>query len=303
MFSLAKDGMRPALESIWKESFDDSDEFIRLFFEKRYNPNHCAVYTDNQGAAAAMLHMLPAYITQDSEIRPVQYIYAAATAEKYRGKGVMTALLTYAEKLTNSKGQRYCALVPGSKELFKYYERRGYQNCFGTRHVYMNRKELATLVKNSRVNLSRSNLYYNTMGIEHIFNLRRDVLTEREGYISWDIGAVGYACEFNSARGGKIITATDGFEAGYAFCHLSGKKVYVSELISHVDFSPYIINLLLKTFPHDNFEICLPAIDGILWQYGEIKPFGMIKDVTGKKPVSLISLENLHTPYLGLALD
>lgn len=303
MFSLAKDGMRPQLEGLWKEAFHESDALIKFFFDNRYDPNQCAVYTDKSGRVAAMLHTLPAMITEDNEILGIQYIYGAATAERYRNRGVMSALLKYASKLAQARGQVYSVLVPANKELFGYYEKQGYKTCFGVRYVYMSRYELETLIKNIYPSLMKGKVYYNTLGSEHIFNLRRDVLMEREGYVNWDENAVRYAYNYNSICGGSVLTATNGYEAGYAFYSSDGDEVYVSEFISHIDFAPKMVKALLDNCRENKFKIRLPAFDGIFNKYGEIRDFGMISDAFGKNPINLLSLEGIHTPYIGLALD
>lgn len=303
MFTLAKDGMRPQLEGLWKEAFGDSDAMIKFFFDNKYDPNRCAVYTDKSGRVAAMLHTLPSMITEDNEIIGAQYIYAAATAKRYRGKGVMTALLKYASKLAQARGQVYSILVPANNELFDYYEKRGYKKCFGVRYVYMSRYELETLIKNTDTVAVQGKVYYNTLGTEHIANLRRDVLMEREGYVNWDADAVRYAYNYHSICGGSVLTATNGYEAGYAFYFNNGDEVYVSEFISHIDFAPKMVKALLDNCKGNKFKIRLPAFDGIFNKYGEIKDFGMISDTFGKNPINLLSLDGIHTPYIGLALD
>ncbi|MDR1564505.1 MAG: GNAT family N-acetyltransferase [Oscillospiraceae bacterium] len=303
MFSLAKDGMRPQLEELWQIAFNDTPGNIRFFFENRYNPNNCAVYTDKMGNVAAALHMLPASITEDSEILPVQYIYAAATLPQYQGKGVMTSLLVYAERIARARGQEYSILVPAEKPLFKFYENRGYKTCFGYRRVNMTRHELNTIIKTNSGKAAASQVYYNTLQSEHLFNLRRDVLTEHEGYINWDAPAVRYACDYHRLQRGSVITATNGYEAGYALCFDHGETLEISEYISHAEFSVHLIKALLELTDAQYFKIRMPAMDTIFFKYGELVPYGMLKDTTDSNPINLISLSGLHTPYLGLALE
>ena len=122
MITLAKDGMRTDLEKIWRACFDDSDEAVRYFFDYKYNPNTCAVYVDEGiGRPVSMLHMIEGFITEDSEIIPVMYIYAAATRPDYQGRGIMRQLLGFAERCAAARRQRYMILIPGSRELFRFY--------------------------------------------------------------------------------------------------------------------------------------------------------------------------------------
>lgn len=304
MLTLAKDGMRTDLERIWKMCFDDPADYVRYFFDYKYNPNTCAVYVDETvGRPVAMLHMLEGYITEDSEIIPVQYIYAAATRPDYQRRGIMRQLIEFARRCAHLRGQKYMILVPGSRELFKFYEKLGFYRCFKVRNVYMTRKDLLTLsgTKKEKSNIPAARI--SKLSLADIHAVRRDMLVDREGFVTWDSRSFKYAAGAYELSGGKIITANDGIDAGYAFCYEEDGKVIVSELVANNGFVPVVIRNILDVFEADNFELRVPVYEEFFAPFGEIADFGMIRAVNDRYPVNILTITGAHLPYLGLALD
>lgn len=305
MITLARDGMRTDLERIWRTCFGDSPEYVSFFFENRYNPNSCLVYIDETvGRPVAMLHMLDCSVTEDSEIVPSQYIYAAATRPDHQGKGIMSQLMEYARRIAAARGQKYMLLVPGSRELFRFYEKRGFYRCFKHRHVYMSRNDLTIL---SDYDKSRSPVPNRQNGhalmLSDIHAVRRDMLIDREGFVTWDYKAFKYAAGIHERSGGFITTCADGSDAGYAFCYPEGDVLKVSEFICSSGFDAPLVHSVLNASKADRFELRVPVYDEMFSNFGEISDFGMICSVSGRKPVSLLTLTGSHTPYLGMALD
>ncbi len=113
-----------ALRSLWKEAFEDSDEFLDMFFSTAYSYERClATFIDDELAGALYIF--------DCELngKKIAYIYAVATAKKHRGKGVCQALMHYTHDYLKKNGYTAAILVPGSRELFAFYEKSGYKTC------------------------------------------------------------------------------------------------------------------------------------------------------------------------------
>lgn len=114
----------PALRSLWKEAFGDTDDFLDVFFQTAFHPDRCHCITIDDQIAAALY-----WFTCSYQERPVAYIYAVATAKSHRGRGLCHKLLDYTHKHLEKKGYLGALLVPGSKELFYFYEGIGYRIC------------------------------------------------------------------------------------------------------------------------------------------------------------------------------
>ncbi len=297
--------MRTDLERIWRLCFGDPPEYVSYFFDNRYNPNACLVYVDESvGRPVAMLHMLECSVTEDSEIVPAQYIYAAATRPDHQGRGIMSTLMEYARRYAAARGQKFMLLVPGSRDLFRFYEKFGFYRCYKYRDVYMSRKDLTTLSGYGKVSQTvpvRQKMP--ALMLSDIHAVRRDMLIDREGFVTWDYKSFKYAAGIHERSGGFITTCAEGSDAGYAFCYPDGDRVLVNEFICSTGFDKPLIHSILNATRAQHFQMRIPAYDEMFSNFGEITDFGMISAVSGRKPVSLLTLTGTHIPYLGMALD
>lgn len=114
----------PALRQLWKEAFGDTDSFLDKFYGIAFDPRRCLCATVD-GEVAAMAYWFDCENYAD--------IYAVATAEKHRGKGISHALMARIHEILMERGYDGCILVPGEESLRKFYAGMGYENCGGVR--------------------------------------------------------------------------------------------------------------------------------------------------------------------------
>lgn len=50
--------MKREVMELWRVCFDDTEEFIQFYFDKKYKDENALVYWDEQGAAVAALQTL-----------------------------------------------------------------------------------------------------------------------------------------------------------------------------------------------------------------------------------------------------
>ncbi len=304
MITLAKDGMRPDIERIWKLCFpNDSQKVVRYFFDHRYNPNACIVYIDPiSGRPVAMLHIIDMMITDDSEIKPAQYLYAAATRPDFQGKGIMTKMLAAAQKYAESKNKVYTAVLPAEHSLIKFYEKRGFHRCFQCRFMSFSRNDFISLAKYTGAENKTKTVI---LGDRELALHRRDNLIDREGYVTWGEKAVSYAMGAHEAAGGRIIAIQKGYAAAYAFClEIKNKVVEISEIIASGELNISLCRAILDAYPAaEEFILRVPVSNDFFAPYGDVSDFGMIKTTSGRKPTNLLTLTGKHVPYIGLVLD
>ena len=104
---------------LWHNVFGDDEKSIEYFFGLYYGD--MIIYEEKE-EIAAMLTMLPVTL----ENKKGRYIYAVATDERYRCRGLSTMLLNYANKYIKENGEYFSVLVPAEENLFAFYEKRGY---------------------------------------------------------------------------------------------------------------------------------------------------------------------------------
>ncbi|MCC8143846.1 MAG: GNAT family N-acetyltransferase [Tannerellaceae bacterium] len=114
---------------LWKTSFNDSDEFIDLYFTQVYKPENTLV-AEKDGRVVAALQMLPYTMTFWGNEIPVAYIAGACTAPQEQNKGLMRELLESAFAEMERRDIPLTVLVPAADWLFDYYRRSGYTEAF-----------------------------------------------------------------------------------------------------------------------------------------------------------------------------
>lgn len=77
----------PALKALWKQAFGDTDAEIDSFFQTVY-PEATGFCAEEDGAVIAMLFALPLTLAHGEEMQKAAYLYAVATDEAFRGRGV-----------------------------------------------------------------------------------------------------------------------------------------------------------------------------------------------------------------------
>lgn len=119
----------PLVRRMWKQTFDDTDEFLDLFFDCKYKDSNTLIYiTDN--VAAASLQMLPYEINFYGEKIPFAYLAGLCTLPEYRKRGYMAKLIRKAHQVLTERNIPLSILVPAEEWLFGFYEKYGYEKVF-----------------------------------------------------------------------------------------------------------------------------------------------------------------------------
>lgn len=131
----------PALRDLWQQCFDDDDAHTDLFFAQRFCPERAYVAVSN-GTVCAFLNLLPCRLSQQQG----HYLYAACTHPRFRSRGVMRTLISYALQQAQQQGDCFSLLLPASDSLYEFYAARGYQMLYGTVHCTVTKQQLEALV-------------------------------------------------------------------------------------------------------------------------------------------------------------
>lgn len=117
------------VKNLWKLCFNDSEEYVDLYFQARYNNDvNIAIQSDEKVIAA--LQMLPYPMTYEGKEINTAYISGACTHPDYRNKGVMRELLSQAFVRMSNQDIHLSTLIPAEPWLFDYYAQIGYVPIF-----------------------------------------------------------------------------------------------------------------------------------------------------------------------------
>ncbi len=120
-----------ALRGLWQEAFGDSDSFLDAFFSTVYAPERCFILRCG-GEPGAMLF----WMDGSCRGRQCAYLYAVATAEALRGRGLCHRLMDHTHRHLQQRGYAMAVLVPGSPALFSLYKGMGYRPFGGIREEF-----------------------------------------------------------------------------------------------------------------------------------------------------------------------
>ena len=111
------------MRDIWHSVFDDEVAEIDSFLIR--HSEAIPLIHKEEGRVVSMLYVVPLQV----EERRVAYIYAVATLEEWRGRGIATRLLTEALNLIDASGRFDCAaLIPSSLDSLRLYARLGFED-------------------------------------------------------------------------------------------------------------------------------------------------------------------------------
>lgn len=119
-FRLSREGDVPALQRLWAEVFGDSEEFTGEFFRLLWRPEYCRV-AESAGEIAAMGFCIPGAVARGARC---SYIYAMATAERYRGLGAAREIGLRLIADAFASGADLVATLPAEDSLCRWYETR-----------------------------------------------------------------------------------------------------------------------------------------------------------------------------------
>ncbi len=112
----------PGLRQLWQEAFGDTDAFLDSFFQTAFSPRRCLCLRDGDTVAAA-LYWFDCALAD----RKIAYLYAVATAQAHRGRGLCKALMGQALALLCQQGYSGALLSPAEEGLFSMYEKMGFR--------------------------------------------------------------------------------------------------------------------------------------------------------------------------------
>lgn len=117
--------LKEEIIKLWRDTFDDTEEFIRFYFDRKYREENTVVAIDNEELLAA-LQMIPYPMTWLGKEVSASYISGACTRETARNKGIMRSLLAEAFITMKNRDIAFSILIPQEEWLYDYYAKSGY---------------------------------------------------------------------------------------------------------------------------------------------------------------------------------
>lgn len=129
MIEFGSNSTRPLVRQMWQTVFEDSDEYVDIYFSQKYKNENTLIYFE-EGKPAASLQMWEYKLAFYDKQIPIYYLAGLATYEEYRRRGYMTALIEKAHEVMKERGVAMSVLVPAEEWLYTFYEQYGYAQVF-----------------------------------------------------------------------------------------------------------------------------------------------------------------------------
>lgn len=286
MIRLSVNNDREGIISLWQEAFGDSKDEINVFLKNKYFPDDTLIY-EIDGEIASMLFLLDGDMCIEGKDYPSYYLYAACTAKKHRGKGLMAALLEFAKEISGARNKYFICLMPAEKSLFNFYERFGYKSLFKYKLLTVDREEIE-----SDCDFSISD---EENIIVNFFEIRKRAF-EKFDYFKWDSKAINFAFEHNKLYSGGCLRN----RKGYLLYSQSTNGIIVKE---NTFAEPEFKAALKKLFDFSvtpKITIRLPVCYDVAIGKSEIVDCAMLTALNKNAEKLMNKMKN---PYLGLTLD
>lgn len=119
------------LRQLWQEAFGDTDAFLDTFFDTAFSPERCFCVLDRDVPVSVVY-----WFDCACREKKIAYLYAVATDIRYRGQGLCRQLMEHTHAHLKQLGFAGAILVPGTRELFQFYEKLNYRTCVFAREDF-----------------------------------------------------------------------------------------------------------------------------------------------------------------------
>lgn len=111
---------KDAVLRLWRECFDDSDQYVDMFFSAVYRDDDALLLEHDGQAVSSML--LQRYAMKIHGVTAsISYVCGAATTRRYRDRGYMAQLMREALRVSYGRGDMLSTLIPANDPLYGFY--------------------------------------------------------------------------------------------------------------------------------------------------------------------------------------
>lgn len=240
----------PGIALLMQSVFGDTDEFVQVFFHYFYRDNVLLAVDENE--IVSMAFLLPAFLDVKKQRIPATYLYACATREDYRGKGLMADLIEEACWDVCRRGEAGLFLLPATGSLYDYYMKLGFREFF-----YENREKY----------ILEDQLENDVDDVFEIFRISGEIYHDQRSLWLTSDFAVHYPLshfqfveqEFQGNSGGLYQISQQNNNVGIAFIQKKENTLEIKELlVSSENLIPLFRSLALR-FDCINVEISRPG--------------------------------------------
>lgn len=270
-----------SLRPLWRQSFGDSDLFIRCYEEQLFHPNWVEL-ARLSNETVSMLTVVPTVLcTARGERVPGGYIYGVATLPEHRNRGLASRLLHQAADRRLGHGMSFLSLVPDTPELLGYYRRTiGFQPVFSCREL-----------QSASSRFSKCGTLCPEVVDQGTYRTIREHWLAGRTHIDWNQEAIAFQGEICRQGGGNLYSFSSQYPGCAAAQYTEEGDLLVNELLAAEEDFPGCLAGLLSQMPAQRMVVRMPGWMGSSLG-GVIQPFACITGLG----------QSVQEGYLGLDL-
>ncbi len=260
----------PSLCEIWKQCFEDSKEYIELFYHNNFERIKAFIFV-SENKPVSMLHIIDATLKDKGNSQPTWFIYATGTLPNYRKKGCMSALIKHVKEMADKNGYALC-LKPSTASTKRFYKSFGFEEQSALNLISINPTEMQQF--------SAYELSFNE------YNRMRENAFDGIPHIEWSNAHIKWCVLENEYFSGKTLGIKyenkDYFLMGYP----ENNTLIINETDLTVNQIKNISNSLGSIFGTERIEAYMPAFCG-----------------EGEKAISIMLYNSqINNPYINMIM-
>lgn len=263
---------------LWRICFNDTEEFLRLYFERKYSEADTVFFQEN-GQIISTLQMLPYPMTWYGQTVTTSYISGACTHPSFRSRGFMRKLLTEAFLTMKNRKIAFSLLIPQEPRLYDYYRQAGYAPvlAYTPENYYLS-------VRNDNPAVSFPER--EAVQAEELYPYFKAQMEKRENCVQHPLEDFKTILDDLYLSGGNLLLLRDDRTRikGMAFALPCPDKILINELL----------------YENDNEKEALLQAAAHKWEKGEIEcriPVGNGKKITPKGMTRIIDVPQVLSVY------
>lgn len=257
----------PAAREIWQTCFGDTPEYAGFLFERLLRPDRILFYRDERARPVAMLCFQPLELVSPSACAKGLYLFGVATMPDRRKRGCGSALMEKVEAIAIERKIDATVLVPGSPDLFRFYEKRGYGTAFDAKKVVLAASEISE---------PRPGVTLRPGLPADLAAWRNDFYSDRDLFVRWNGDYLRFIDLEARALGGGVHVVHVPDRAGYVVCYPHKDALIVKEFAVPPHRAGDALAALHRLYRASEYRIHLPA-DAETTGSIEPRPFAMLK--------------------------
>lgn len=117
--------VKTQVRALWKLCFNDTEPFMNLYFNHKYQPGLNS-YIEENGRVISALQRLPYQMVYGCTTLQVAYVSGVCTHPERRGQHLASTLMEQAHRQMHADGKSLAVLIPAHDSLTAFYQPLGY---------------------------------------------------------------------------------------------------------------------------------------------------------------------------------